>query len=157
MTTTTPPQQRLEADVKEAMKGGDKERLSTLRMLLAAVKNERIARGSEVDEAAFASITRKAIKQREEATEQYRKGNRPELAEKEEREGKLLAAYLPAQIGEEKIRAAIEALVAERGLAGNAAMGQIMKEMIARFGAAADGARISRRARGVLSPKPTGT
>jgi uncharacterized protein YqeY len=157
MTTTTPPQQRLEADVKEAMKGGDKERLSTLRMLLAAVKNERIARGSEVDEAAFASITRKAIKQREEATEQYRKGNRPELAEKEEREGKLLAAYLPAQIGEEQIRAAIEALVAERGLAGNAAIGQIMKEMIARFGAAADGAVISRLAREVLSPKPTGT
>ncbi len=157
MTTTTPPQQRLETDVKEAMKGGDKERLSTLRMLLAAVKNERIARGSEVDEAAFASITRKAIKQREEAAEQYRKGARPELAEKEEREGKLLAAYLPAQIGAEQIRSAIEALVAERGLAGNAAMGQIMKEMIARFGAAADGAVISRLAREVLSPKPTGT
>jgi uncharacterized protein YqeY len=156
MTTTTPPQQRLEADVKAAMKGGDKERLSTLRMLLAAVKNERIARGSEVDEAAFASITRKAIKQREEAAEQYRKGDRPELAEKEEREGKLLAAYLPAQIDEGQIRAAIEALVAERGLAGNAAMGQIMKEMIGRFGAAADGAVISRLAREALNPKPAG-
>jgi uncharacterized protein YqeY len=154
MTTTIPPQQRLEADVKAAMKGGDKERLSTLRMLLAAVKNERIARGSEVDEAAFASITRKAIKQREEAAEQYRKGDRPESAEKEEREGKLLAAYLPAQIDEGQIRAAIEALVAERGLAGNAAMGQIMKEMIARYGAAADSATISRVAREVLHPKP---
>jgi uncharacterized protein YqeY len=157
MTTTTPPQKRLETDVKEAMKGGDKERLSTLRMLLSAVKNERIARGSEVDEAAFASITRKAIKQREEAAEQYRKGARPELAEKEEREGKLLAAYLPAQVDEGQIRAAITALVAERGLAGNAAMGQIMKEMIGRFGAAADGAVISRVAREVLNPKPTGT
>jgi uncharacterized protein YqeY len=154
MTTTTPPQVRLEADVKAAMKASDKERLSTLRMLLSAVKNERIARGSEVDEAAFASITRKAIKQREEAAEQYRKGDRPELAEKEEREGQLLAAYLPAQIGEEQIRAAIAALVAERGLAGNAAMGQIMKEMIARFGAAADGAVISRVAREVLNSKP---
>ena len=154
MTTTTPPQERLETDVKAAMKGGDKERLSTLRMLLSAVKNERIARGSEVDEAAFASITRKAIKQREEASEQYRKGDRPELAEKEEREGKLLAAYLPAQIDEGEIRAAIKALVAERDLSGNAAMGQIMKEMIARFGAAADGAVISRLAREVLHPKP---
>jgi uncharacterized protein len=157
MTTTTSPQPRLEADVKEAMKAGDKERLSTLRLLLAAVKNERIARGSEVDEAAFASITRKAIKQREEAAEQYRKGDRPELAEKEEREGKLLAVYLPAQIGEGQIRAAIETLVTERSLAGNAAMGQIMKEMIARFGAAADGAVISRVAREILNPKPTGT
>jgi hypothetical protein len=154
MTTTTPPQQRLETDVREAMKGGDKERLSTLRMLLSAVKNERIARGSEVDEAAFASLTRKAIKQREEAAEQYLKGGRPESAEKEEREGKLLATYLPAQVDEGQIRAAINALVAERGLAGNAAMGVIMKEMIARYGAAADGATISRIAREVLHPKP---
>jgi uncharacterized protein YqeY len=153
MTTTTPPQQRLETDVKEAMKAGDKERLSTLRMLLAAVQNEKIARGSEVDDAAFASLTRKAIKQREEAAEQYRKGNRPELAEKEEREGKLLAAYLPAQADEGEIRAAIAALIAERGLSGNAAMGQIMKEMLARFGAAADGATVSRLAREALAPK----
>jgi uncharacterized protein YqeY len=148
---TPPPQQRLESDVKDAMRAADKERLSTLRMLLAAVKNERIARGGEVDEAAFASLTRKAIKQREEAAEQYRKGNRPELAEKEEREGKLLAAYLPAPIGESEIRAAVAALVAERGLSGNAAMGQIMKELMARFGAAADGATISRVAREVLA------
>jgi uncharacterized protein YqeY len=154
MTTPTPPQQRLETDVKEAMKAGDKERLSTLRMLLSAIKNERIAKGAEIDEAGFASLTRKAIKQREEAAEQYRKGNRPELAEKEEREGKLLAAYLPAQVDEGQIRAAITALVAERGLSGNAAMGQIMKEMMARFGAAADGATISRVAREVLAPKP---
>jgi uncharacterized protein YqeY len=151
MSTTTPPQQRLESDVREAMKAGDKERLATLRMLLSAVKNEKIARGSEVDDAAFASLTRKAIKQREEAAEQYRKGNRPELAEKEEREGKLLAAYLPAQADEGEIRAAIAALIAERGLAGNAAMGQIMKEMLARFGAAADGATVSRLAREALT------
>jgi len=152
-TPTPPPQQRLESDVKEAMKAGDKERLSTLRMLLSAVKNERIARGSEVDEAGFASLTRKAIKQREEAAEQYRKGGRPELAEKEEREGKLLTAYLPAQVDEAQLRAAIQALVAERGLAGNAAMGPIMKEMMARFGAAADGATISRLAREILAGK----
>jgi uncharacterized protein YqeY len=152
-TPTPPPQQRLESDVKEAMKAGDKERLSTLRMLLSAVKNERIARGSEVDEAGFASLTRKAIKQREEAAEQYRKGGRPELAEKEEREGKLLAAYLPAQVDEGQLRTAITTLVAERGLAGNAAMGPIMKEMMARFGAAADGATISRLAREILAGK----
>src|SRR4051812_40995516 len=152
-TPTPPPQQRLETDVKDAMRASDKERLSTLRMLLAAVKNERIARGGEIDEATFASLTRKAIKQREEAAEQYRKGDRPELAEKEEREGKLLAAYLPAQLDEGQIRAAVEALVAERGLAGPAAMGQIMKELLARFGAAADGATISRVAREVLAPK----
>lgn len=150
MTTTT-PQQRLEADLKAAMKAGEKERLSTLRMLLTEVKNERIRRGGEVDETAFAGLTRKAIKQREEAADQYRKGNRPELADKEEREGKLLAAYLPAQADEATLRAAIEALIAERGLAGPAAMGPVMKEMLAKFGSAADGAAVSRIAREVLA------
>ncbi len=67
MTTTT-PQQRIEADVKTAMKAGEKERLSTLRMLLTEIKNERIRRGSEVDEPGFVSLVRKAIKQREEAS-----------------------------------------------------------------------------------------
>jgi uncharacterized protein len=151
MTTTTSPQQRIESDVREAMKAGDKERLGTLRLLLAALKNERIAKGGEVDEAGFAALTRKAIKQREEAAEQYRKGGREDLAQKEEREGKLLAVYLPAQVDPGQIRAAVEELVAQRGLAGPAAMGQVMKEMMARFGAAADGATISRVAREVLA------
>jgi uncharacterized protein YqeY len=149
----TTPQQRLETDLKAAMKAGEKERLSTLRMLLAEVKNERIRRGGEVDETAFAGLTRKAIKQREEAAEQYRKGERPELAEKEEGEAKLLAAYLPAQADEGAIRAAIVALVAERGLSGPAAMGPVMKEILARFGSAADGATVSRLAREVLNPR----
>ncbi len=145
------PQQRIEADLKTAMKAGEKERLSTLRMLLTEVKNERIRRGGEVDDATFAGLTRKAIKQREEAAEQYRKGNRPELADKEESEAKLLAAYLPAQADEAAIRAAVEALVAERGLSGPAAMGPVMKEVLARFGSAADGATVSRIAREVLA------
>jgi uncharacterized protein YqeY len=131
------PQQRIEADLKAAMKAGEKERLSTLRMLLTEVKNERIRRGAEVDEAGFASVVRKAIKQREEAAEQFRKGNRPELAGKEE--------------GEATVRAAIEALVAERGLSGPAAMGVVMKETLARLGSAADGATVSRIAREVLA------
>jgi uncharacterized protein YqeY len=147
----TTPQQRIEADLKTAMKAGEKERLSTLRMLLTEVKNERIRRGGEVDDATFAGLTRKAIKQREEAAEQYRKGNRPELADKEESEAKLLSAYLPAQAEEAAIRAAVEALIAERGLSGPAAMGPVMKEVLARFGSAADGATVSRIAREVLT------
>ncbi|HXO22235.1 MAG TPA: GatB/YqeY domain-containing protein [Thermoanaerobaculia bacterium] len=148
---TTTPQQRIEADLKTAMKAGEKELVGTLRMLLTEVKNERIKRGAEVDEATFASLTRKAIKQRDEAAEQFRRGERPELADKEEREGKLLAAYLPAQADEGQVRAAVEAVVAERGLSGPAAMGQVMKEVLARLGAAADGAMVSRVAREVLA------
>jgi uncharacterized protein YqeY len=148
--TTTSPQQRIEAEVKAALKAGEKEKLSTLRMLLTEIKNERIRRGSEVDEAGFVSLVRKAIKQREESVSQYRAGHREELAAKEEAEIKVLAAYLPAQADEGQIRAAIEELVTARGLAGPAAIGPVMKEMLARFGSTADGATINRIAREVL-------
>ena len=150
--TTTPPQQRIEADVKTAMKSGEKEKLSTLRMLLTEIKNERIRRkGEEVDEAGFISLVRKAIKQREDSISQYRQGGREELAAKEEAEMKLLETYLPAQVDEGQIRAAIEELVAARGLSGPAAIGPIMKEMLARFGSSADGATINRIARETLA------
>ena len=152
MTTTT-PQQRIEADVKTAMKSGDKERLGTLRMLLTEIKNERIRRGEEVDETGFVSLVRKAIKQREEAATQYRAGNREELAAKEDSEAKMLAGFLPAQVDEGQIRAAIQVLIDERGLSGPSAMGQVMKEMIARFGSSADGATINRITREVLASK----
>jgi uncharacterized protein YqeY len=152
---TTTPQQRIEADVKAALKAGEKEKLSTLRMLLGEIKNEKIRRMGEVDEAGFVSLVRKAIKQREEAAEQYKKGARPELAAKEESEGKMLAEYLPAQVDEAQIRAAIQEVVDARGLSGPAAIGPIMKEMLARFGSAADGSTINRLAREVLA-KPAG-
>ena len=149
--TTTPPQQRIEADVKAAMKSGEKERLSTLRMLLTEIKNERIRRGGEVDEAGFVSLVRKSLKQREDSVSQYRSGGREELAAKEEAEIQVLNAYLPAQVDEGQIRAAIAELVAARGLSGPAAIGPIMKELLARFGSSADGATINRIAREVLA------
>lgn len=152
MTEMT-PQQRIETDVKTAMKAGEKNRLSTLRMLLTEIKNERIRRGSEVDEAGFVALVRKAIKMREEAAGQFRTGGREELATKEEGEAKILAAYLPAQVDEAQIRSAVEALISERGLSGPAAIGPVMKELLARFGSSADGATINRLAREVLTGK----
>ncbi|HEY0781084.1 MAG TPA: GatB/YqeY domain-containing protein [Thermoanaerobaculia bacterium] len=151
MSTPT-PQQRIEADVKAAMKAGEKERLSTLRMLLAEIKNERTKPGAgEVDEATFASLVRKAIKRRDEAATQFRSGGREESAQKEESEAVLLKTYLPASPGDDEIRAAVVALVAERGLSGPAAIGPIMKELPARLGSGAESATISRIAREVLA------
>jgi len=144
------PQQRIEAEVKAAMKAGDKERLGTLRLLLTEIKNEKIRRMGEVDEAGFVGLVRKAIKQREESTAQYKAGGRPELAAKEEAEAKILAGFLPAQVDEGQIRDAIVALVDEKGLTGPAAIGPVMKEMLARFGSSADGGTINRIAREVL-------
>jgi uncharacterized protein YqeY len=151
---TTTPQQRIEADVKAAMKAGEKDKLGTLRMLLTEIKNERIRRkGEEVDEAGFVALVRKAIKQREEGAEGFRRGGREEMAGKEESEAAFLAQYLPAQVDEGQIRAAIAELVAARGLSGPAAIGPVMKEMLARFGSSADGATINRLAREVLAGK----
>jgi uncharacterized protein YqeY len=148
--TAAAPQQRIESELRAAMKSGDKLRLQTLRLLLTEIKNERIRRGGEVDEAGFAALVRKAIKQREEAAGQYRAGNRPDSAAKEDSEAAILETFLPAAADEGEIRAAIAALIAERGLSGPQAMGPIMKEMLARFGGTADGATLNRIARELL-------
>ena len=145
------PQQRIEADVKAALKAGEKEKLGTLRMLLGDLKNEKIRRGGEVDEEGFVSLVRKAMKQRDEAAAQYRQGGREELAAKEVSEAAILAVYLPAQVDEAQIRAAIQELVDAEGLSGPAAIGRIMKEMKARFGSSADGATLNRIAREMLA------
>lgn len=145
------PQERIESDLRAAMKAGEKERVGTLRMLLTELKNERIRRGGEVDEAGFLTALRKGIKQREEAAEQFEKGKRPEQAAKERREAEILDAYLPAAPSEEEIRSAVGAYVAEHDLSGPQAMGRVMPAMIERFEGRADNAVVSRIAREVLS------
>jgi uncharacterized protein len=150
---TQTPQQRIEADLKTAMKASDKERTSTLRMLLADLKNEKIKRGAEVDDAAFAAVLRRAIKQRQEAAAQYRTGGRPESAAREEAEAGLFEIYLPRQAGDDELRAAAAEFLAAQGLSGPAATGPTMKAMIARFGANAESAAISRIVRELLAPR----
>lgn len=149
----TTPQQRVESDVKAAMKAGDKERLGTLRMLLADLKNERIRRGGEVDEAGLVAAVRKAVKQRHESAEQFRRGGREEQAAKEEREAEILGEYLPQQASEAEVRAAVEELVAAEGLSGPAAMGRVMRATMDRFGSRADGSTVNRIAREVLEAR----
>lgn len=150
------PQARVESDLKTALKSGDKERLSTLRLLLTEIKNERIRRGEELDDEAFIAVVRRALKQRQEAAESYRGGARTELAEKEEREAAVLEEYLPKQASEEEVRAAVEEIAAAENLSGPAGMGPLMKAALARFGTAADGKTVSRIAREVLTARQGG-
>ena len=144
------PLERIQAETTEALKAGDKERVSTLRLLSNSIHNEAIRSGEAVDEAGFIQLVRKAIKQRKDSVEQYRKGNRDELADKEEREAEILSAYMPAQADEAEIRAAIVALVEEQGLSGPAGIGVVMKSMMAKFAGQADGGTINRIAREIL-------
>ena len=145
------PQQRIETEVLEALKARDKERLSTLRMLLNAIKNERIRSGEEVDETTFLNLVRKGIKQRRESSEHYRRGAREELAEREEREAEILGAYLPPAVDDDEVAEAIRDFLTAEGLSGPQVMGWVMKEMLDRFGGRADGGTISRIAREILA------
>ncbi|MEM6794463.1 MAG: GatB/YqeY domain-containing protein [Acidobacteriota bacterium] len=152
----TTPQETVQNDIKAAMKARDKERLSTLRMLLAALKNEKIAQGEEVGDDAFLGVVKRLVKQRKDSASQFEQAGRQELADKENAEIEVLSSYLPAQADEATVRQAIEELVATEGLEGPKAIGRVMKAMMSRFGASADGGTINRIARDLLNPKSSG-
>ena len=146
----TSPREQIEADLKEAMKAREKERTETLRMLLSEIKNREIQDGEPVDEKAFTALIKKAVKQRKEAAEQFHNGGRTELAEKEERELVLLEPYLPQQVDEATLRAAVQAVIGEKGLSGPSGMGQVMQAVMAQFGGGADGKLVNQIARELL-------
>ncbi len=147
----TSPQKRVEHEVRRALKAQDKLELSTLRLLLNAINNERIRGGREVDESNFLTLVRKALKQRQDSIEQYRQGGREDLADREEQEAMILKRYLPPQVADDEIADAIHELVERESLSGPQAIGPIMKATLARFGDAADGATINRLAREILN------
>ena len=116
--------------LKDAMKGGDKRRVSTLRLVNSALKNADIeARGQgkgPLSDEELLSLLQKMIKQRQESVELYEKGGRAELAAQEREEIAIIASYLPQQMSEAEMRAAIDAAVAETGAAGMRDMGKVM-------------------------------
>jgi hypothetical protein len=144
------PRGRIEQDLKAAMKARDTDHVQTLRLLLAAIENRGIEKGGEVDEKDFVAIVRREIKQSEETAQANRDAGRPERAAEEEAKIARLHEYLPPTVNEAVLREQIRELIAERGLAGPQAMGTVMKEMMARHGAAADGKVISAIARDEL-------
>jgi uncharacterized protein YqeY len=133
--------------LKEAMKAGDKRRVSTLRLVNSALKNADIeARGQgkgPLSDDELLGLLQKMIKQRHESVELYEKGGRAELAEQEREEIAIIAAYLPQQMSDAEMRAAIEAAVAETGAAGMRDMGKVMAALKARHSGKMDFAKAS--------------
>jgi uncharacterized protein YqeY len=132
--------------LKDAMRSGDAPRVSALRMILAKLKDTDIAaRGGEasqpVADEAIVQMLRGMVKSRRESAELYAKGNRPELAAKEEAEIALIEGFLPQQMDEAAMAAAVRAAVAETGAAGVKEMGKVMAALRAKHGAALDMAR----------------
>ena len=142
---------RLQKDLVEAMKGKDEARLSAIRMVKAALMKEKVDSMKALDEAAELKVLNSIIKQRREAGEMFRKGGRPEQADKEEAELKLVESYMPAGATDEEIEAAIAAALAETGITSAKQMGVVMKAAQAKLaGKRVDGKALSEKVRGRL-------
>ena len=142
---------RLQKDLVEAMKGKDEARLSAIRMVKAALMKEKVDSMKALDEAAEMKVLNSIIKQRREAGEMFRKGGRPEQADKEEAELKLVESYMPAGATDEEIEAAIAAALAETGITSAKQMGVVMKAAQAKLvGKRVDGKALSEKVRGRL-------
>jgi len=138
-------------DVKQAMRAGDKARLKTLRMVTAAVKQREVDERIELDDTAVLAILEKMIKQRRESAEQYRNGQRPELAEAEEAEINILQTYLPEPLSESELDAIIDEVIAELGVSDMSGMGQVMGQVKGKVQGRADMRAVSGRVRDRLS------
>jgi uncharacterized protein YqeY len=129
--------EKINADLKQAMKAGEKDRVGTLRLMNAAIKSADIdARPSGKDKIAdsdILSVLAKMIKQRRDSIEQYKAGGRQDLADKEAAEITIIEAYLPKQMSEAEAKAAIAALIKETGAAGPKDMGKVMGALKARY------------------------
>jgi len=134
--------EKIRAELTAAMKARDAERLSTLRMLQSSFKYQQIEVGHELSDEEAMTVIRKAVKQRLDSIEQYMKGNRPELAEKERREMELLKTWLPADLTDDEIEAGIRDIVASTGAQSKKDMGKVMKEASAKYKGRVDGRKL---------------
>jgi uncharacterized protein len=132
---------RLAAEMKEALKGGQKIRLAALRLLAAAVKNREVELRREVSEEEFLEVVGRQVKQRRESIEAYERGGREELAAREREEKGVLETYLPAQLSEEEVAALVEGIVEETSATGPADVGKVMGALMARARGRVDGKR----------------
>jgi uncharacterized protein YqeY len=128
--------EQIQKDITAAMKARDEQRLSCLRMVKTALKNREIEKMAPLDEKEAQQVLSTLIKQRKESVEQFTKGGRQEMADKEAAEIELIEAYLPKAAGEEEIVAGVKAVIAEMGSPTMKEMGTVMKNAMARFSAA---------------------
>ncbi|HXB22548.1 MAG TPA: GatB/YqeY domain-containing protein, partial [Candidatus Solibacter sp.] len=125
--------EQIHKDMVDAMRSRDELRLSTLRMVKSALKNKEIDKRAPLDEKEAQQILSTLIKQRKDSIEQFQKGGRQELADKEAAEILLIEAYLPKALGEEEVTAAVKVAIAEMGSPTMKEMGTVMKNAMAKL------------------------
>jgi uncharacterized protein len=138
--------EQIQKDITAAMKAREEQRLSTLRMVKTALKNREIDKMAPLDDKEAQQVLSTLIKQRKESVEQFTKGGRQEMADKEAAEITLIEAYMPKAAGEDQIVAGVKAVIAEMGSPTMKDMGAVMKNVMARFAGAGmrvDGKQVS--------------
>jgi uncharacterized protein YqeY len=143
--------QRLQEDLKGAMRAKDQVRLRTLRLALAAIKNREIEVRGELSDADVAAILQREAKQRRETLDELEQVDRPELAASEQAELEILTEYLPKQLGREEIADLVRQVIADLNAEGPRQMGLVMRTMMAQLKGQADGKLVSQVVRELLS------
>ena len=144
--------ENIQSDMSDSMRRKDSLRLSVLRMMKSALKNKEIEKMKLLEEGEALAVLSTLVKQRKDSVEQFRKGGREELAQKEEAEIKIIEEYLPAAASDEEIRRAIDGAILETGASSIKNMGKVMKAALACLaGKTADGARVSQLVKEKLS------
>lgn len=142
---------RINEDVKSAMRNKDKERLGTLRLITAAIKQKEVDERIELDDAAVLAILDKMVKQRKDSIEQYTKANRPELADVEKAEIVIIQEYLPAQLSDAEIDSMIDEAISTSGASGMKEMGKVMGLLKPKLQGRADMGAVSGKIKAKLS------
>ena len=143
--------ERLEADMKAAMKSRETLRLETIRGVRGAMRNKEIELGESLTDEGILRVIRTLVKQRTDSIEQFQAAGRSELVDKETAERSLLESYLPAAPDAAAVEQAVAAAIAELGAQGPKDMGRVMKAALERLGAAADGKLVSQVAKRLLA------
>jgi uncharacterized protein YqeY len=138
-------------DMKTAMRAKDSERLGTIRLLLAALKQKEVDERIELDDAIVVAIVDKLVKQRKDSVAAFTQGGRTDLADKEAAEIKVLEVYLPQRMGADEIAAEVRAIVAELGAKGPGDMGKVMGAVKTRLAGKADMGLVSAAVKAALS------
>ncbi len=134
----------IEGDILAAMKAGESDKLSVLRMAKTALKNKQIELGHELTDDEATAVLTKELKQRRDAEGEFRAGNRAELADKEAAEATILAGYLPEQMGEDEVAKLVDEAIAAIGASSAADMGKVMGALMPKTRGKADGSLVSR-------------
>lgn len=135
--------EKLADDLKQALRGGDKVRVSVIRLVMAAIHNAEIARGGELADSDILGVIAKEVRQRNESIEAFKQGNRQDLVTREEMEMAILQEYLPQQLSRDEIITEARRIIAEVGAQGPGDKGKVMPRLIAQLKGKADGREIN--------------